>query len=314
MNETTETGRRGPAAVPGPTDTAVVAPVAPRGFPDAVTPADHAPAAPVPGLDEPPPYQHHRLRSLAMFVAPAVGLVLLFGVWEAYVRIAEVRRITLPTPSSIVVHIFEEPGFYWRNAKVTMVEAGWGFLLAFVVACLLAVAMAHSRFVERAAFPVIIMIQSTPIVVLAPVFLIWFGFGIMPKVLIAALLAWIPFVTNAYTGFRSIDANTYEVTQSVNASRWEVFWRLRVPHSLPYLFSAGRICLGLSLIGAVVGEFFAGSTAGLGNAARVAQSRQLVDQLWGSIFVLAFIGIAATLLLMAVERRVLRWHSSQHHG
>lgn len=249
-----------------------------------------------------------------MFVAPAVGLVLLFGVWEAYVRIAEVRRITLPTPSSIVAHIIDEPGFYWRNAQVTMIEAGWGFLLAFVVACLLAVAMAHSRFVERAAFPVIIMIQSTPIVVLAPVFLIWFGFGIMPKVLIAALLAWIPFVTNAYTGFRSIDQNTFEVTQSVDASRWEVFWRLRVPHSLPYLFSAGRICLGLSLIGAVVGEFFAGSTAGLGNAARVAQSRQLVDQLWGSIFVLAFIGIAATLVLMAIERRVLRWHPSQQHG
>lgn len=264
--------------------------------------------------DVPPPRERHPFRSFAMFIAPAAGLLLLFGVWEAYVRIANVRRIMLPTPSSIVAHILDEPGFYWRNAQVTMIEAGWGFLLAFVVACALAIVMAHSRFVERAAFPVIIMIQSTPIVALAPVFLVWFGFGMMPKVLIAALLAWIPFVTNAFTGFRSIDANTFELTQSVNASKWEVFWRLRVPHSLPYLFSAGRICLGLALIGAVVGEFFAGSTAGLGNAARVAQSRQLVDQLWGSIFVLAFIGIAATLVLMAIERRVLRWHSSQHHG
>lgn len=269
--------------------------------------------APVGGVDDvPPPPQRRRVRATAMFVAPAAGLVLLFGIWEVYVRIMDVRRLTLPTPSSILVHIVEEPGFYWRNAQVTMIEAGWGFLLAFGVACLLAVFMAHSRFIERAAFPVIILIQSTPIVALAPVFLIWFGFGMLPKVLIAALLAWIPFVTNAFTGFRSIDANTYELTQSVNASKWEVFWRLRVPHSLPYLFSAGRICLGLSLIGAVVGEFFAGSTSGLGNAARVAQTRQLVDQLWGSIFVLAFIGIAATLTLMAVERRVLRWHSSQN--
>ena len=145
---------------------------------------------------------------------------------------------------------------------------------------------------------------------LVPVFLLWFGFSSWPKILTAALFAWIPFVTNALTGLRAIDVDTYELLRSVDASRWEVYWKLRIPHSLPYLFSAGRICIGLALVGAVVGEFF-NSREGLGNAARVAQSRLLVDQLWGSVFVLAFIGVVSVLAFGAVERRVLRWHASQ---
>jgi len=170
--------------------------------------------------------------------------------------------------------------------------------------------MAHSRFMERASLPVIVLLQSTPVAVLVPVFLLWFGFSAWPKILTAALFAWIPFVTNALTGLRAIDVDTYELLRSVDASRWEVYWKLRIPHSLPYLFSAGRICIGLALVGAVVGEFF-NSREGLGNAARVAQSRLLVDQLWGSVFVLAFIGVVAVLAFGAVERRVLRWHASQ---
>ena len=148
------------------------------------------------------------------------------------------------------------------------------------------------------------------VAVLVPVFLLWFGFSPWPKILTAALFAWIPFVANALTGLRSIDPETEELMRSVDAGRWQIYWRLRVPQSLPYLFSAGRICIGLSLVGAVVGEFF-NSKEGLGNAARVAQTRLLVEQLWGSVFVLAFIGVAWVLILTAVERRVLRWHSSQ---
>ncbi len=182
--------------------------------------------------------------------------------------------------------------------------------MAFVLAILVATAMAHSKFVERAATPIIVLMQSMPVAILVPVFLLWFGFSVWPKILTALLFAWIPFVANALTGLRAIDSETHELLRSVNASRWEVYWRLRVPHSLPYLFSAGRICIGLALVGAVIGEFF-NSKDGLGNTARVAQSRLLVDQLWGSVFVLAFIGVAFVLVLIAVEKRVLHWHSSQ---
>ena len=171
--------------------------------------------------------------------------------------------------------------------------------------------MAHSRFIERATMPVIVLIQSTPVAVLAPVFLLWFGFSPVPKILVAALFAFIPFVANALTGLRSVDRDTLELMRSVNASRREILWHLRLPHALPGLFAAARICVSLALVGAVIGELYGGSTRGLGYQARIAQSRSLVDQLWGSVLSLALIGIVLTLMVMAVERRALRWHISQ---
>ena len=272
----------------------------------------HAPAPDARGVAKEPPSQRpQRARRSAMFVAPIVGIVVVFGIWEFYVRVFDISRLTLPTPSSIIVHVVDEPGFYWRHAQVTLLEAVWGYGLALVAALIVATFMAHSRFIERASMPVIVLLQSTPVAVLAPVFLIWFGFGYWPKVLVATVFCYIPFTINEFTGLRSVDPNAYELLRSVSAGRVEIFVKLRFPQSLPYLFSAGRLCVGLALVGAVIGEMFGGSTEGLGNTARVGQVRLLIDQLWGSIFVLALIGVIGNLLLAAVETRVLRWHSSQ---
>lgn len=260
---------------------------------------------------EPPPQRPQHLRRSGMFVAPVAGLAVVFGIWELYVRVLDISALTLPTPSSIIVHLSEEPGFYWRHAQVTLLEAVWGYGLALGSALIVATFMAHSRFVERASMPVIVLLQSTPVAVLAPVFLIWFGFSSWPKVLVATVFCYIPFTINGFTGLRSVDPNAYELLRSVSAGRVEIFRKLRFPQSLPYLFSAGRLCVGLSLVGAVIGEMFGGSTEGLGNTARVGQTRLLIDQLWGSIFVLAVIGVLGNLLLAAIETRVLRWHSSQ---
>jgi NitT/TauT family transport system permease protein len=248
---------------------------------------------------------------LTRFLAPVTGLIVLFGGWELYVRLAGVSPLTLPAPSRVLRHLADDPSFYLGNGLVTLSEAMAGFTLALVVALLVAAAMAHSRFVERATMPVIVLVQSTPVAVLAPVFLLWFGFSPVPKVLVAALFAFVPFVANALTGMRSVDGDTLEVMRSVDAGWREVLWHLRLPHALPALFSAGRICVSLALVGAVIGELYGGSTAGLGYQARIAQSRSLVDQLWGSVLSLALIGIVLTLLVMAIERRVLRWHTSQ---
>ena len=261
--------------------------------------------------DLPPTEDRHPIRSFLLAIAPVLGLASVFIGWEAYVRVFDLRPLTLPRPSDIFVHIFENPGFYVDNGWVTLRNAAAGFVLAVFAAVVVASVMAHSRFMERAGLPVIVLIQSTPVAVLVPVFLLWFGFSSWPKILTAALFAWVPFVSNALTGLRAIDPDTHEVLRSTNASSWEIFWRLRVPHAMPYLFSAARICVGLALVGAVIAEFF-NSSEGLGNAARVGQTRAaLNEQLWGSIIVLAFIGVVGVLLLAAIERRALRWHPSQ---
>ncbi len=248
-------------------------------------------------------------RRSALAAAPFTGILAFFGVWEAYVRLFDIRPLTLPAPTRIVGHVVENLGFYADNAAVTVTEAVLGLVLAFVAAMVVATVMTHSALVERATWPVIVLIQSTPVIVLAPVFLRWFGLGIMSKVATAALFAFVPFVSNAVTGLRSVDADRLDLLHSVDASTAEIFWRLRLPSALPALFAAGRICISLSLVGALVGELYGGSE-GLGFQSRTAASRSLIDQLWGSIFALAFIGITATLLLLAVERRVLRWHDS----
>ncbi len=249
-------------------------------------------------------------RRLVLNLAPVSGIAALFGLWELYVRAADVRPLTLPAPSRIVVHVLGNAGFYAENAAVTVTEAVAGLVIAFLLAMVVATAMAHSGFVERASWPIIVLIQSTPIVVLVPVFIRWLGFGMAPKIAIAAIFAFVPFVSNAVTGLRSVDADRLDLLHSVDASGREIFWRLRLPSALPALFAAGRICISLALIGAVIGEYYGSSTSGLGTVSQRAASRSFVDQQWGSIFVASFVGITATLILLACERRVLRWHAS----
>ncbi len=297
-----------PAASAGPGAPETAASPAETAEPSASPAETEQPAADEERAPSPP---RRPLRQLAVAAAPVIGVVLLFGLWEFYVRAAGVHVLTLPPPSRVLRHLVAEPGFYWEHSLVTIREATLGFWLGFSAAMVVATFMAHSRFMERATLPTIVLLQSTPVAVLAPVFLIWFGFNIWPKALTAAVFCYVPFVVNAFTGLRAIDENAYELMRSVSSSRWEIFRKLRLPHSLPYLFSSARLCLGLALVGAVIGEMFAGSTGGLGNTARVAQTRLLVDQLWGSIFTLALIGVIANLVLVAVEARMLRWHSSQ---
>jgi NitT/TauT family transport system permease protein len=259
-----------------------------------------------------PPVPRHPVRELVTTIAPALGLITLFVGWELYVRIFDVRKLILPKPSDIFRHVIENLSFYAEESWITIQEAFWGFAGALVVAGVIAALMVHSRIMERATMPVIVLLQSVPVAAIAPVFLIWFGFRSMAaKALVAGLFAFVPFVSNAFSGFRSIDPHTHELLHSVHASRWSVFWRLRVPSSLPYMFAAARICVGLALVGAVIGELYTGSVGGLGFQVATAQRRSLIDQLWGSIFVLAFIGVVSVLGVMVLERRLLRWHHSQ---
>lgn len=268
--------------------------------------------------DRPPPAADAMARSargprrgIVAAVAAVVGIATFLGLWELAVWAFAIEQFKLPAPSDILGALADDPGFYVRNARTTIWEAFLGFAMALAVALVVATVMAHSRLVEQAVLPLAVLIQVTPIIAYAPAIVIWLGFGLKPIVLITSLVCVVPFLVNAVTGFRSIDPTTYELLRSVDASRREIFFRLRVPHALPYLFSAARISVGLALIGAVLGEFFAGTTRGLGHSIKRAQSLNLVLQLWGSIYALALVGALATLLIGAIERIALRWHSSQ---
>jgi NitT/TauT family transport system permease protein len=252
-----------------------------------------------------------RRRWVLRVIAPIVGIATFLGLWQLLCVVFGVEPYVLAKPSDILDHIFGDLSFYARNARITLWEASLGFVIAFVLAMIGATAMALSPFVERAMLPIAVVLQVTPIIVYAPAVVIWLGFGLKPILLLTVVACYVPFLLNGVAGLRSVDPNLLELARSVDARRTEVFWRLRFPSSLPYLFSAARIAVGLALIGAVLGEFFAGSTGGLGWAVKTAQAHNLPLQLWGSTYVLAFLGSLAVFLIGAIERATLHWHSSQ---
>lgn len=239
---------------------------------------------------------------------PALAaFIVIFGGWEWFVRSRGISEIILPAPSAILVEVWENPGRWWSDAVITGREALLGLSAAFVVAIVIAVLVSHWALMDRALTPVITMVQVTPVIALATPLTVWLGFGLAPKVVTAGLITFVPLVVNAATGFRAIDPATHELFRSVAATRREVFWKLRLPHSLPYLFSALRVGIGLSLIGALVAEWF-GSTEGLGRTMVQARNSLAYTKLWAAVLVLMLMGIAGVTLLRLVERWVLRWH------
>ena len=245
------------------------------------------------------------------YVLPAVvALVLVATGWELWTRVADIKPYLVPRPSVVLSRLFGDLGFFVRHGGTTLWEAQSGFGLGSTVALVGATLMAHSRLLERGLFPVAVLVKVTPLVAYAPLFVIWFGFGSMPKVLIAALITFFPVLVNAMIGFRSVNPGALDLFHSLRASRAEVFLKLRVPSSLPYLFAAFRISIPLSVIGATVGEYFSGGDRGLGSVIIVAHYNLDMPTLFSAGLTLAFIGIGLTLMTSFLERRVLFWHES----
>ena len=255
------------------------------------------------------------VRAVAPFVVPpliAAGLAL--AAWEAYVEIADVSRFVLPRPSAVADALVDDLGGLAHEGLRTAWVALAGLGLGTAAALVLATVMAHSRPLERALLPIAIAVKVTPIVALAPLFVIWFGFGWQPKVAIAALITYFPVLINAIVGFRDVDPRTLDVFRGLAASRREVFWHLRLPAALPYLFAALKIAATLSLIGAVVAEFFAASQGGLGSVVAIENRELRLDRLFAAVIVLGILGVLFNTTIGLTERWLLGWHRSTRTG
>ena len=246
---------------------------------------------------------------LDLGIAAAIITVVAVAV-EAWTRAFAVPGYLVPAPSSIVARFAQDWPSFAREALVTIAEAAAGFALGTGVAFAIASAMVRSRALERTLFPLAILVKLTPIVAVAPLFTLWFGFGSAPKVAIAALITFFPMLVNAFVGLRSADPQELAFLDTLGASRGEIFRLLRVPTALPYLFSGARISLNLALIGAVIGEW-TGADRGLGRVILVANANLDLATLFAAVLLLAAIGIAANALVGALERRVLHWHPVQ---
>jgi NitT/TauT family transport system permease protein len=251
-----------------------------------------------------------RAKKIAAYVIPPlVALVAIVIFWEFYIEWRDVHIIVFPPPSAVVERFFEDPGFYWEQGLYTLYEATAGLLLGSAVAIALAVLMAHSLTAERAIFPLAVLVKVTPLVAIAPVLVIVFGFGTAPKIVVAALLCFFPMLVNTMTGLRDVNTGSLEFMRSLAASRWSIFWKLRLPSAMPYIFAGLKVAYPLALIGAVVAEWFTGDR-GLGLVIYQANANLNTPTLFAAIGVLAIMGVAINVVIGVVERRVLFWHES----
>jgi NitT/TauT family transport system permease protein len=167
--------------------------------------------------------------------------------------------------------------------------------------------MARSRLIERMLYPLVISSQTFPKEALAPIFVIWFGFGLLPKVIIAGLISFFPVVVNTTRGLLSVDPLILDLMRSLSANHRQIFTKVRLPNAIPYLFAALKMCITLSVIGAVVGEFV-GASAGLGHLIRLANSELATDLMFAALIALGLMGTTLFLLVDGLEKTALkRW-------
>jgi NitT/TauT family transport system permease protein len=240
----------------------------------------------------------------------ALFVVGLLTVWEAVARVLQVPDYVLPLPSQVFARLFTAMPTLVRHARATLVEALGGFVLGGSGGVLCALAMARSRTVERMLYPLVISSQTFPKEALAPVFLTWFGYGIAPKIVIAGLISFFPVVINTTRGLLAVDPLILELMRSLSANHRQVFTKVRLPNAIPYLFAALKMCVTLSVIGAVVGEFV-GASEGLGHLVRLANSELATDLMFAALIVLGAMGTVLFLTVEGLEKVLLkRWGGS----
>jgi NitT/TauT family transport system permease protein len=230
-------------------------------------------------------------------------IALFCAIWEAACIVLKIPDYIVPAPHRVLEKVVNSWSLLYAHSLVSITEILLGFALASVGALLCAVAMVHSRRIEAILEPFLVVSQVIPKVALAPLFIIWFGHGLLPKIIIAMLIAFFPVLVNAVVGLRSIDAEIIELMDSIAANKRQMFWRVRLPNSLPYIFPALKVAALLAIVGAMVGEFV-GSDRGLGYLMIVGDVNLDTDLLFASLVVVTAFGMVVYAIIEAFERRI----------
>lgn len=244
---------------------------------------------------------------VAKVLYPLGFFILSVLIWHMVTTGFDVPGYIFPAPGSVVDAFFEIRPQLWDHVWVTLVEAFSGFLIAAVSGVLLGVLIARFKVLMLTLYPYLIGLYTVPIIALAPLLIIWFGFGMLPKIVVAALISFLPVVINTLRGLGSADYRAVELMQLLAASESETFRKIRFPTALPYILASFKIAVPAAVVGAVVGEFL-GSDRGLGALIIRGTSRLQTDLLFVSIGILGILGICLFLLIVLIESTLLSWY------
>ncbi len=237
---------------------------------------------------------------------PSLLLAATVGVWELVVRAAGVPDYLFPAPTAVASALRADAGLLGRAALVTAREVALGYLLAVAFALALAVLLHFSAALRRALLPILVLSQTVPTVVLAPVLAILLGYGIAPKLVVVAIVCFFPIVVNAVDGLRATDAELVRMMRTLHGGRLAIFRRVELPGALPAIFSGARIAATYAAVGAIFGEW-AGSSSGLGFVMLQAQPALATGRIFAAVLVLCAIALGLYALVALTERVVVPW-------
>jgi ABC-type nitrate/sulfonate/bicarbonate transport system permease component len=248
-----------------------------------------------------------KLTSIVNGAFPLGFIVLLLVTWEYWVRWKAVQEWILPGPALIARTLADNLPLILKHAQTTLMECLAGFALAIILSFVLAFAMDEVLLLRRALYPLLIASQTVPIISVAPLFIIWFGYGVMPKIIVVILVCFFPIALSLLGGLAAVDREYLELFRSMKATRLDIFRMVKLPLALPSFFSGLKIAASYSVMGAVIGEWL-GAKEGLGMYMTIAQRSFQVDRVFAAILIVTALSAALFALVALIERLVIPWN------
>jgi len=250
--------------------------------------------------------------ALEILLPPLLLFISVVTVWQFWIEIYQIKPYLLPSPAAVGLALLKKASPLFQATLFTGAAAGLGFLISLVLGTVIAFAFSQSRWVRAAGYPYAIFLQTVPIVAIAPIIIRWFGTGFQSVVIVASVISLFPILANATAGLTALDRDLGHLFRLYDASRWQMLWKLRLPSAIPSIITGARTASGLSVVGAIVGEFFAGYGTrryGLGFLIQVTIDQLQTDYLFAAIFVSTLFGILIFSLVNLVSALILnRWY------
>ena len=243
---------------------------------------------------------------------PILSFALLIIAWEVLIVVLKVPEYLVPAPSKFLARLFQSRQLIWTQTLVTAYEVVLGFTAAAVISIPLALLIASVPALERGVYPIIVFFQLIPKIAIAPLFIVWFGFTVFPKVLLTFLLCFFPVLVDSMTGFKSIDPRLLYITRSMGANRWQTFRYIRLPAAMPFIFSGLKVSIVFASTGAIVGEFV-GANSGLGYLLLRGTSYLDTPLIFAALVALSIMGLLFSYIVQGSEQLLMPWQRKGEH-
>lgn len=239
-----------------------------------------------------------------------LSVISLVIIWQLSVDLFKIPTFVLPSPLRAIQALFHYWPAIWDNLSTTLFEILVGFSATILISIPLATLISYSKILERTIYPFMVLLQLIPKVAIAPLFAIWFGFGVTPKIMMVFLLSFFPLLIDTTVGLKSLNLRLIYLSKSMSKSEWKLFWKIKLPNALPQVFSGLKVSISSATVGAIVGEFL-GSNSGLGSLLLRANGDYNTPLLFAILIVLSVMGIVFYKTVEFIERGLIPWHSSQ---